>query len=233
MERPPPPSLFQSLGTLPNVLQDKVSLQQVLRYASYVASIRDEIIMVLPTNVDPANTPIELAPVFYHFLADACSLEYDEAKVLWKALGRHIWPYCDAILKCPDLSIFKQHGHLRGFSMFFFATLKFFGAKLCFPSAGKSLYPPTNVCTNANCTRFMGGLTLGKVEQRNAVLFTLGQGAIPIHSVHKYCEGKVPCPQSGSKGLIERMLSLNSMQNQLPPQLLGLRGQADILPRHF
>ena len=197
MEPPPPSSFFQSLGMLPNTLQGKVSLQQVLCYATYVATVCNEIVMVLPTTVDPQDTPVELSPVFYHFLASACDINYNNAKELWKALKQHIWPHCDAILKCPDLNVFKEHGYSRGFSTLICRSI-FFSAKTSFPSAGKSLYPPTNVCTNVDCTRFKGGLTLDKVEQRNAVLFTLGQGAIPIHSVHKYCEGLVPYLRSVS-----------------------------------
>ncbi|KAJ3499227.1 hypothetical protein NMY22_g19532 [Coprinellus aureogranulatus] len=168
------PSLFQSISALPENIQNKFTLVQVLQFASYIAAVRDEIIMVLPTNVDPTATPIELTPVFYTFLAGACAVEYNDVAELWKALGRHIWPHCDAILQCPSPGAFKEHGHPLGFT-------------------GKSLYPPTNTCTNVQCSRFQQGLTMGKVEQRNAVLFTLGQGAIPVHSVHKYCEGKLSC----------------------------------------
>jgi len=41
------------------------------------------------------------------------------------------------------------------------------------------------------CRRTGRGLALNKAEQRQAVLYTLDKGALPVWSVHLYCEGTV------------------------------------------
>ena len=48
------------------------------------------------------------------------------------------------------------------------------------------MYPPSFFCSTPGCT-FSGPLK--KAEQRHAVLFTLGDGAVPAYHVHLYCRG--------------------------------------------
>jgi len=42
---------------------------------------------------------------------------------------------------------------------------------------------------NIDCRHRNKGLALKKVEQLQAVLYTLDCGALPVWSIHLYCEG--------------------------------------------
>lgn len=53
----------------------------------------------------------------------------------------------------------------------------------------RTIYPPTKVCSNEDCPRTRKGVSLQKAEQRQAVLYTLDNGALPVWSVHFYCQG--------------------------------------------
>lgn len=55
-----------------------------------------------------------------------------------------------------------------------------------------SIYPPVHICTMIGCHRTGRGLALNKAEQRQALLYTLAKGALPVWSVHLYCEGVDP-----------------------------------------
>ena len=54
----------------------------------------------------------------------------------------------------------------------------------------RTLYPPQHTCTNPSCERSQSGHLLKKEEQRQAVLYTLDKGAIPVRSVHLYCDSE-------------------------------------------
>lgn len=55
----------------------------------------------------------------------------------------------------------------------------------------RTLYPPQHTCTNSSCERSQSGQLLKKEEQRQAVLYTLDKGAIPVRSVHLYCDSEL------------------------------------------
>lgn len=52
----------------------------------------------------------------------------------------------------------------------------------------RSIYPEQRYCLNPDCQRTQKGLSLKKAEQRQAVLYTLDNGPLPVWSVHLYCE---------------------------------------------
>ncbi|KAF8799170.1 hypothetical protein BYT27DRAFT_7228010 [Phlegmacium glaucopus] len=54
-------------------------------------------------------------------------------------------------------------------------------------TAFRSIFPPSHQCMNTSCKRFQR-LMLKKAESRQAVLFTMDYGAIPVWSVHLICE---------------------------------------------
>jgi hypothetical protein len=54
----------------------------------------------------------------------------------------------------------------------------------------RTLYPPQHTCTNPSCERSQSGHLLKKEEQRQAVLYTFDKGAIPVRSVHLYCDSE-------------------------------------------
>ena len=49
------------------------------------------------------------------------------------------------------------------------------------------IFPPSHLCMNKSCERFQR-LMLKKSEARQAVLFTMDRGPIPVWSIHLYCE---------------------------------------------
>ncbi|KAJ7587636.1 hypothetical protein C8J56DRAFT_786389, partial [Mycena floridula] len=55
-------------------------------------------------------------------------------------------------------------------------------------TAIQSLYPSEGCCANHSCQRFGTGAQLKKAEQRQAILYTLDDGALPVWSVHLYCD---------------------------------------------
>ncbi|KAF8221068.1 hypothetical protein L208DRAFT_1330211 [Tricholoma matsutake] len=50
-----------------------------------------------------------------------------------------------------------------------------------------TLYPPQHTCTNTSCLHSRTGKLLEKKEQWQAMLYTMDKGALPVHSVHLYC----------------------------------------------
>lgn len=54
-----------------------------------------------------------------------------------------------------------------------------------------AIYPDCSWCTNPLCPKSTSQVSLRKVVQRCAVVYTLGSGAHPAHSIHMYCAGKL------------------------------------------
>jgi CxC5 like cysteine cluster associated with KDZ transposases len=57
-------------------------------------------------------------------------------------------------------------------------------------ASSRSLYPPQHHCLNTDCDRRRRGLTLKRTDPRQAVLYTLGEGVLPVWDVPLYCEGE-------------------------------------------
>ena len=55
----------------------------------------------------------------------------------------------------------------------------------------RTLYPPQHTCINPICERSQSGHLLKKEEQCQAILYTLDKGAIPVRSVHLYCDSEL------------------------------------------
>jgi len=51
-----------------------------------------------------------------------------------------------------------------------------------------TIYLPSHLCQNPSCSRALKQLAIKKTEARQAVLFTLASGAVPVWSVHLVCE---------------------------------------------
>ena len=56
-------------------------------------------------------------------------------------------------------------------------------------SAVRMIYPEQICCTNPVCSCATAGLPLQKEQQCRAVVFTSGEGAQPVWSIHLYCSG--------------------------------------------
>jgi hypothetical protein len=55
-------------------------------------------------------------------------------------------------------------------------------------AAARTLFPPTKVCTNANCPK-EGCKLRRKDDPHKVILFTLSEGACATYSVHLICHG--------------------------------------------
>lgn len=53
-----------------------------------------------------------------------------------------------------------------------------------------ALFPPQHTCKSSHCLRALKGQLLTKVEQRQAILYTLDRGPIITKHVHLQCERK-------------------------------------------
>jgi CxC5 like cysteine cluster associated with KDZ transposases len=68
----------------------------------------------------------------------------------------------------------------------------------CNFSAYRDLYPPMRVCQLAGCPNFRENedvVTLTEPVSHKATLFTLRDGALPVHSTSLYCRGVYRCGQ--------------------------------------
>src|SRR6267378_2547633 len=59
-----------------------------------------------------------------------------------------------------------------------------------YKTALHTIYPPSQMCLDRSCIRNQKKLALKKTEARQAVLFTMASGAVPVWSVHLICESE-------------------------------------------
>lgn len=101
----------------------------------------------------------------------------------------------------------------------------------------RTLYPPQHTCINPSCERCQSGHLLKKEEQRQAVLYTLDKGAIPVRSVHLYCDSELS-QLIGSTSVDRKqcLLVIFRVQDELSPQL-SCQGSCPYIlwwnPRHY
>ena len=79
--------------------------------------------------------------------------------------------------------MYQLYGHNLGYRRFWFMS----NHQLVLCPLGV-LYPPSHYCLNESCTK----QKLQKVEQRRAILYTLGEGVCPLWVMTLYCAGNNP-----------------------------------------
>ena len=189
--------LFEIFCAQPS-LSAGLTLDQVVRFIVYATRLRDDIVLVQPANHPPECVPDFLPHSVQGFLSDACSIHLDFIPSLWGALRDTVWggTFGKFLEKEPHMSVFSQHGHNHGLSMFFLPEFSYCNTVLmstCLPfskTALHTIYPPSHLCQNPSCSRAIKQLALKKTEARQAILFTLASGAVPVWSVHLVCESE-------------------------------------------
>ncbi|KAF8886257.1 hypothetical protein CPB84DRAFT_1685162 [Gymnopilus junonius] len=144
-----------------------LTLGKVFRFVTYAAHLKDDILLPQPATLSHSIAPELLPRTVIHFLSTACDISVQTTERCWSILKDLIWSSNDF---APEGSNFE-------------ACERVFLAHVpC------SIYPSQSHCLNPDCQRNQKGLALKKAEQRQAVLYTLDNGPLPVWSVHLYCE---------------------------------------------
>ena len=88
--------------------------------------------------------------------------------VLWSLLKGVVWSWEEKVQIVDEQ--YQLYGHNLGYRRFWFMS----NHQLVLCPLGV-LYPPSHYCLNEACTK----QKLQKVEQRRAILYTLGEGVCP------------------------------------------------------
>jgi len=90
-----------------------------------------------------------------------------------------------------DEAAFEIHGHELGLSETFDSHIRddeLMSESQCIVAA-RTLYPPTKMCINPECSAWQLGTPLKKEEQRCVIIFMHASSAHPAWSVHLKCRG--------------------------------------------
>jgi hypothetical protein len=171
----------------------QLSFNQVQQFILLASKLKDDILLAQPssTGILAFDPPDIISPTITMFLQHACQISADCVDACWNALKYTIWNDAND-LEDSTIHDFEAHGHSLGL-----CTLQlehFFGLQVSQELMGlvdsRTLYPPQHTCTNPSCERSQSGHLLKKEEQRQAVLYTFDKGAIPVRSVHLYCDSE-------------------------------------------
>ena len=185
--------LFENFYAQPS-LSAGLTLDQVVCFVVYATCLQDDIVLVQPANHPPEHVPDFLPHLVQGFLSEACSIHLDFIPSLWGALHETVWggTFGKFLEKESHMSAFSQHGHNYGLSMLFFClNSPTVLTSNCLPfskTALHTIYPPSHLCQNPSCSQAIKQLALKKTEARQAILFTLASGTVPVWSVHLVCE---------------------------------------------
>jgi hypothetical protein len=168
----------------------ELSFGQVQKFICLTSRLKDDILLAQPSSVLALDPPDVLPPTISTFLKNSCGISTACVEACWDTLKITI---CHDAQSLEDTLIhdFAAHGHSLGLCMFRFHSNQVLSLLLCcyLPDAC-TLYPPQHTCTNrSSCSRSRTGKLLKKEEQRQAVLYTMDKGALPVRSVHLYCNG--------------------------------------------
>ncbi|KAF8968974.1 hypothetical protein BDZ97DRAFT_1654410 [Flammula alnicola] len=145
----------------------------LFRFVTYAARLKDDILLPQPAHHSPLIAPELLPSSVLRFLASACGFSVAATEHCWSILKDIVWNSEDFAPEGTNFEacsrVFLAHGHTFGL-------------------LPRSIYPAQSHCINLDCQRTQKGLALKKTEQRQAVLYTLDNGPLPVWSVHLYCE---------------------------------------------
>ncbi|KAG9314694.1 hypothetical protein JVU11DRAFT_5501 [Chiua virens] len=151
-----------------------ITVNQVFLFLAIASSMKDDLILILPSEQPPMVPPTLLPPSAVRFIASACKIPPVAVQECWTLFKNIIWQasapnhFGDVTLRARA-SVFEQHGLPSGFTIY-------------------TLYPPSQVCSTPTCRHSLKGHRMMRAEQRRCVLYTLADGAIPVYSVHLMCE---------------------------------------------
>ncbi|KAL4263779.1 hypothetical protein AB1N83_006099 [Pleurotus pulmonarius] len=160
-------SLLAQLRVLEGVepLRD-ISFKSLFTFIRVASLLKSDILLAQPADWPSLDkAPDVLPPSIVLFLSRVVGVPDGCIPVLWDTFKDNVWNG-DVVPGTGDM--FDKHGHNLGLTE-------------------RTIYPPFYHCQNADCTRG-SRLALNKAEQRQAVLYTLSSGPVPVYSVHLYCE---------------------------------------------
>ncbi|KAF8911997.1 hypothetical protein CPB84DRAFT_1841711 [Gymnopilus junonius] len=142
-----------------------LTLGKVFRFVTYAARLKDDILLPQPATLSHSIAPELLPRTVIHFLSTACDISVQTTERCWSILKDLIWSSNDFAPEGSNFEacerVFLAHGHTFGL-------------------LPRSIYPSQSHCLNPNCQRNQKGLALKKAEQRQAVLYTLDNGPLPV-----------------------------------------------------
>ena len=150
------------------VLLSNLTLHQIFSFITLISRLKDDIILTQPAHMSASTAPAVLPPAIVDFIASCCNLTEGDVDRIWEVLRDTIWHQAHNYRQEDTMAAFTEHGHEHGLTFY-------------------TLFPPQHHCTSTDCPRSKRGLLLKKAESRQAVLFTLNDGAIPIYSTHLSC----------------------------------------------
>jgi hypothetical protein len=170
----------------------KLSPSVLYRFISVAARLKDDILVVQPSHHLPEDPALVLPPAIVTLISRVCDIPQDEVEYHWDRLKDVIWCSTDLPMQESALeALFLKHGHDIGFCEFLgLHCSRNVNLNCSFEASSRTIYPPQHMCTNNSCIRTERGLRLSKAEPRQAVLYTLGEGPLPVWTVHLYCGGQ-------------------------------------------
>jgi len=164
--------LFQLRSQHPTAFS-QLSLENVFRFSLLASKLKNEILLAQPPSHPISESPAFLPPSVTRFLSRCCDTSEIAVNKCWEILGPTVWQSnWDLLGGCTEQleETFWVHGRDLGFS------------------SARTIFPPSHLCSNSDCTSVIRGRKLQKAEQRAIVLFTLDHGPLPTWSVHLSCK---------------------------------------------
>jgi hypothetical protein len=162
-------------------------------FLTYVSRFKEDIFLAMdaksPTDVPPSFLPASIAS----FLAKLCDLSDETIDALWDILKGVVWSWKE---KMQTIEVrYQLYSHNLGYRRFF-CDICSHRMISCWLGV---LYPPSHFCVNEACSRMHAKQKLQKVEQRRAILYTLGEGVHPLWVMTLYCPGNVSSLQHSAQ----------------------------------
>ncbi|KIJ05544.1 hypothetical protein PAXINDRAFT_93335 [Paxillus involutus ATCC 200175] len=120
---------------------------------------------------DITHPPLTLPTAVEGLLIGVTGMDFESVRRGWLLLKHVVWSAQELLPSSQEAEIFNLHGHCHGLAF-------------------HDLYPPTRVCLTKGCPNQRdcnNVATLSDPVKYQAVRFTLGFGALPVHSTSTYC----------------------------------------------
>jgi hypothetical protein len=167
---------------------DGLTLGKILHFITCTSHLRDDILLTQPTTQPATAAPDVLPPSVATFLGAVLGIPQPFVDRCWTIFRNTVWDNDEQFIHQDLDGIFRQHGLPFGISTCIHNSCNHVVLTSLSYLASQTLYPPQHTCPDCSRDENPGRIT--KSEQRQAVLYTLDRGAIPVYSVHLYCDSK-------------------------------------------
>lgn len=159
---------------------------QLSRAFSLISCLKRDITIPQPVSEAPNCPPTFLPPTIAEFLTEALSISLQLVQDLWEIVKEEVWVESmkDELDK-DDEECFCQFGWKRELSTLYSSLFAIWQYLSHYKIASMTLYPPEEVCTNADCSQRRK--ILKKTEFREVVVYTIAMGACRAYSAHLFC----------------------------------------------